>query len=47
MSINLLNINNFIYFLGTIKFVSKNLNTDISCMIRPRGGNFVYNEKEI
>ena len=32
---------------GTAKNIKENLNIPVFCIIRPRGGNFVYNEKEI
>ena len=32
---------------GTAKQIKENLNIPVFCMIRPRGGNFVYDENEI
>ena len=32
---------------GTAKQIKENLNIPVFCMIRPRGGNFVYDESEI
>ena len=32
---------------GTAKQIKENLNIPLFCMIRPRGGNFIFNENEI
>ena len=32
---------------GTAKQIKENINIPLFCMIRPRGGNFVFNENEI
>ena len=32
---------------GTAKQIKENLDIPVFCMIRPRGGNFVYDESEI
>ena len=32
---------------GTAKYIKENINIPVFCMIRPRGGNFVFNKDEI
>ena len=32
---------------GTAKQIKENINIPLFCMIRPRGGNFIYNKNEI
>ena len=32
---------------GTAKEIKEKLNIPVFCMIRPRGGNFVFNQNEI
>ena len=32
---------------GTAKQIKENINIPLFCMIRPRGGNFIFNQKEI